>query len=142
MAPSKRGALGNNPLSQGIFTKTEESVEKTEKSELQPRPKAEKTSQNEESSISRVKNKDSRFLIDKREEKVNLRLSIKINDWLDALLKKGKRRHGQKIPKEVWVQAALELFKSMPVNWEDLESEEQLQEELKKLESRVKSIDS
>ena len=142
MATRKSSALGNNPLSQGIFTKTESSssvstqVTTTEKSE------ASKVNQEKKSKVSRKKNKDSRFLKSIREEKVNLRLSIKINDWLDGLLKKGKRNHGQKIPKEVWVQAALELFQSMPVNWEEIDSEERLAEELKNLESRMKNQDS
>ena len=142
MATRKSSALGNNPLSQGIFTKTESSssvstqVTTTEKSE------ASKGNQEKKSKVSRKKNKDSRFLKSIREEKVNLRLSIKMNDWLDGLLKKGKRNHGQKIPKEVWVQAALELFQSMPVNWEEIDSEERLAEELKNLESRIKNQDS
>ena len=142
MATRKSSALGNNPLSQGIFTKTESSssvsthVTTTEKSE------ASKVNQDKNSKVSRKKNQDSRFLKSVREEKVNLRLSIKINDWLDGLLKKGKRNHGQKIPKEVWVQAALELFQSMPVNWEEIDSEERLADELKKLESRIKNQDS
>ena len=142
MATRKSSALGNNPLSQGIFTKTESSssvstqVTTTEKSE------ASKVNQEKKSKVSRKKNQESRFLKSVREEKVNLRLSIKINDWLDGLLKKGKRNHGQKIPKEVWVQAALELFQSMPVNWEEIDSEERLAEELKNLESRIKNQES
>jgi hypothetical protein len=75
-------------------------------------------------------------------EAVNLRLPIELNDWLNELLKVGKRRHGSKIPKEVWVQAALELFKAMPVNWEEVGSEESLREALLNLESRIKNIDS
>lgn len=142
MAPSKRSALGNNPLTQGIFTKTEEQPSTTETATIETRPQTPKAPPEEKSQDSIIKNKESRFLKDKREEKVNLRLSIRVNDWLDSLLKKGKRKHGQKIPKEVWVQAALELFKSMPVTWEDVESEEQLQTELLKLESRIKILDS
>jgi hypothetical protein len=29
---------------------------------------------------------------------VNLRLPIELNDWLNDLLKKGKRKHGAKVP--------------------------------------------
>jgi hypothetical protein len=72
---------------------------------------------------------------------VNLRLPIELNDWLNDLLKKGKRKHGAKIPKEIWVQAALELFQAMPVNWEEIEDEESLREILKNLESSLKNID-
>lgn len=73
---------------------------------------------------------------------MNLRLPIDLNDWLNELLKKGKRRHGTKVPKEVWVQAALELFKAMPVNWEEIDSEESLRSVLLNLESRIKNIET
>jgi hypothetical protein len=73
-------------------------------------------------------------------EAVNLRLPIELNDWLNELLKVGKRRHGSKIPKEVWLQAALELFRAMPVNWEEIDSEESLRETLLNLESRIKNL--
>jgi hypothetical protein len=72
---------------------------------------------------------------------VNLRLSLELNDWLNELLKVGKRRHGSKIPKEVWLQAALELFRAMPVNWEEIDSEDSLRETLHFLESRIKNLD-
>ena len=52
---------------------------------------------------------------------VNLK-DLQSNDWLNELLKQGKRRHGLKIPKEVWVQAALELLKTMSANWEEIGS--------------------
>ena len=35
---------------------------------------------------------------------------------LDNLLKQGKQKHVQKIAKEVWVQALLELFRAMPID--------------------------
>jgi hypothetical protein len=131
MAVSKnksRSVLGDNPLSQGIFSKTQT------KTPTQP----------PESKIqeSKLKNQESRFLEKGEREAVNLRLPIELNDWLNELLKVGKRRHGSKIPKEVWVQAALELFKAMPVNWEEVDSEESLREALLNLESRIKNIDS
>ena len=75
-------------------------------------------------------------------EKVNFRIPIDLNDWLDDLVKQGKRRHGSKIPKEIWVQAALELFKNLPVNWEEIESTEDLRAKLFILESSFKSQDS
>jgi hypothetical protein len=73
-------------------------------------------------------------------EAVNLRLPLELNDWLNELLKQGKRRHGSKIPKEVWLQAALELFRAMPVNWEEMDSEESLREKLLNLESRIRNL--
>ena len=119
----ERKALGDNPLAQGIFRKTEES------SHSPP-----EMTENKESVIN---NKDSLFLNKGERESVNLRLPIELNDWLNELLKKGKRRHGSKIPKEVWVQAALELFQAMPVNWDEIDSEESLHSALLDLESRI-----
>ncbi|MBD0389256.1 MAG: hypothetical protein ICV54_22845 [Nostoc sp. C3-bin3] len=137
MAVSKsksRSVLGDNPLSQGIFSKTE-----TETPAQPPEPKNQEPIINNKES--RVKNQESRFLEKGEREAVNLRLPIELNDWLNELLKVGKRRHGSKVPKEVWVQAALELFKAMPVNWEEIDSFESLRETLFFLESRIKNLD-
>jgi hypothetical protein len=131
MAVSKnksRSVLGDNPLSQGIFSKTE-----TKAPTQTPEPNPEEP---------RLNNQESRFLKKGEREAVNLRLPIELNDWLNELLKVGKRRHGSKVPKEVWVQAALELFKAMPVNWEEVDSEESLRQALLNLESRIKNVDS
>ncbi len=84
-------------------------------------------------------NLDSRILNQEQKEKVNLRLSVELNDWLDDLLKKGKRQHGHKIAKEVWVQAALEFFRALPVDWQEIGSEESLRAALLMLESRIKN---
>ncbi len=133
MAVSKnksRAVLGDNPLAQGIFNKTA--------TESSPTNNQEPKSNNQEYTL---KNKESRFLDKSEKEAVNLRLPIQLNDWLNDLLKQGKRRHGSKIPKEVWVQAALELLKAMPVNWEEIDSEESLCEMLLNQESRIKSLD-
>jgi hypothetical protein len=130
MAVSKsksRSVLGDNPLSQGIFSKTETGT-----------PTEAPVSENQEA---RLKNQESRFLGKGKREAVNLRLSLELNDWLNELLKVGKRRHGSKIPKEVWLQAALELFRAMPVNWEEIDSEDSLRETLHFLESRIKNLD-
>jgi hypothetical protein len=78
--------------------------------------------------------------VNKSKSRSVLRLPIELNDWLNELLKKGKRQHGAKVPKEVWVQAALELFKAMPVNWEEIDSEESLREALFNLENRIKNL--
>lgn len=137
MAVSKsksRSVLGDNPLSQGIFSKTE-----TETPAQPPEPKNQEARINNQES--RIKNQEYRFLEKGEREAVNLRLPIELNDWLNELLKVGKRRHGSKVPKEVWVQAALELFKAMPVNWEEIDSEESLRETLFFLESRIKNLD-
>jgi hypothetical protein len=143
MAVSKsksRSVLGDNPLSQGIFSKTQ-----TETPTQPPEPNNQESRiENQEPRIEnqepRIENQESRFLEKGEREAVNLRLPIELNDWLNELLKVGKRRHGSKIPKEVWVQAALELFKAMPVNWEEIDSEESLRQTLLNLESRIKNL--
>jgi predicted RNase H-like nuclease (RuvC/YqgF family) len=164
MAVSKsksRSVLGDNPLSQGIFSKTqtetptqppepknqESRIENQESRIENQEPRIENQEpriENQESRIenqeSRIENQESRFLEKGEREAVNLRLPIELNDWLNELLKVGKRRHGSKIPKEVWVQAALELFKAMPVNWEEIDSEESLRQTLLNLESRIKNL--
>lgn len=161
-----RSALGGNPLAQGIFSKTE--IQNVPESSPSPESTdnlessieiIESRSNNQESIIknqdlilnnldsrqnnldSTAKNQDSRFFNKGDREPVNLRLPIDLNDWLNELLKKGKRRHGSKIPKEIWVQAALELFQAMPVNWEEIDSEESLHSTLFNLESRIKNLD-
>jgi hypothetical protein len=130
MAVSKkkqRAVLGGNPLNQGIFSKTtSDRVEESEEIKNQE---------------SRFNNQESRFLKKAEREAVNLRLPIEINDWLNDLLKQGKRKHGQKIPKEVWVQAALELFRAMPVDWAEIDSVEGLQEALEALELKLKEME-
>jgi hypothetical protein len=151
MAVSKsksRSVLGDNPLSQGIFSKTqtETPTQPPEPNNQEPRienqePRIENQEPRIENQEPRIENQESRFLEKGEREAVNLRLPIELNDWLNELLKVGKRRHGSKIPKEVWVQAALELFKAMPVNWEEIDSEESLRQTLLNLESRIKNVE-
>jgi hypothetical protein len=118
--------LGNNPLSRGVFSKTSQDP----------------PSQSEKTQESSKKIQESSFLFDSEKEKVNLRIPIELNDWLDSMLKLGKRTHGQKIPKEVWVQAALELLKAMPVDWSQVATKAELQEQLRELERRISKEDS
>ena len=133
-------ALGNNPLSQGIFRKTVESTVSTNTDETVEVASIVETGNQEPRLQPASSNKqESRFLIDEQKEKVNLRLSVELNDWLDDLLKKGKRQHGHKIAKEVWVQAALEFFRALPVDWQEIDSEESLRATLLRLESRIKN---
>lgn len=119
--------LGTNPLSRGVFSKTSEDTSSASEKKIQEK---------------RIKNKESVFLPDGDKEKVNLRLTIELNDWLDTLLKQGKRTHGQKIPKEVWVQAALELLRVMPVDWSQIGTKADLRERLCELERRINKEDS
>ena len=133
-------ALGNNPLSQGIFSKTVESAVSADTDEtVEVASIVETESQEPKSQPALADIQESRFLNEEQKEKVNLRLSVELNDWLDDLLKKGKRQHGHKIAKEVWVQAALEFFRALPVNWQEIDSEESLRAALLMLESRIKN---
>ena len=150
-----RSALGGNPLSKGIFSKTEEIESMTEEIEPQPAQQIEiltslveiqESIVNTQESLIKIKEpliniQESRFLNKGERESVNLRLPIELNDWLNDLLKKGKRKHGSKIPKEVWVQAAIELFRSMPMDWEEIDTEENLHSALLNLESRINNLD-
>lgn len=171
MATSKgksRSALGNNPLAKGIFSKTvHNEVSEKEKAQNKDEASLEKESiiLNQESRLleppnngevespipqestilnqeSIIFNQESRFLAEQMTERVNLRLSIEINDWLNDLLKQGKRKHGRKIPKETWVQAALELFRALPVDWEAIRSEEDLRLALLNIESIINKTGS
>ena len=131
-------ALGNNPLSQGIFRKTVESKASADTDEIvEVASTVETGSKEAKLQPASANNLDSRFLIEEQKEKVNLRLSVELNDWLDDLLKKGKRQHGHKIAKEVWVQAALEFFRALPVDWQEIDSEDSLRATLLMLESRI-----
>lgn len=132
-----RATLGNNPLSQGIFSKTVELVSSNVEKDMEEEATV-KADSEERSPSTNLKKEESRFLTNELKEKVNLRLPVELNDWLDELLKKGKRQHGHKIAKEVWVQAALEFFRALPVDWQQIDSEESLQKILLKLESRIK----
>jgi hypothetical protein len=114
MAVSKgqsRSVLGDNPLNQSIFSKTVAD-------EAEPQP----TSEQKSIFLEDVDKEDK--------EAVNLRLPIKLNDWLNERLKRGKRLHKHKVPKEIWVQTALEFLIAMPVNWDEIDSEESLREAL------------
>lgn len=182
-----RSALGINPLSQGIFSKTASppavetdelknqelgiqqlqnqessllkinSIEQNQETVELPQPdttqesapsqpskktrkqKQEKIINNQESVINKA---ETSFLNEEAVERVNLRLSVEINDWLDSLLKQGKRTHGRKIPKETWVQAALELFRALPVDWQAIDSEDSLRQALTEIKSRISNQES
>ncbi|MBD2652010.1 hypothetical protein H6G45_00590 [Synechocystis sp. FACHB-383] len=146
MNVKRKSGLGNNPLAsaptaKGIFHKTETGNQNPENetissiAQIQPDtlqtipPKTPETGN---------QNPENGFLQASRElDKITLRIPIELNDWLDSLLKQGKRKHGQKIPKEIWVQAALELLRSMPVDWAEVQDLEQMREKLKILENGI-----
>ncbi|MGL5806013.1 MAG: hypothetical protein ACRC11_11325 [Xenococcaceae cyanobacterium] len=147
----KKKSLGNNPLlvsdlPKSIFSKTEvdETAEindcDTEVSEASAKP--DNTIESRINNIDSRKEQKSEFLGDREKERLNLRLPIDLNDWLDDLVKKGKRNHGRKIPKEVLMQAALEFFQRLPIEWENIRDIEDLRSTLNNIESRINIIDS
>ncbi|MDY7021684.1 MAG: hypothetical protein SWJ54_10015 [Cyanobacteriota bacterium] len=92
---------------------------------------------------SSIKSQESRFLNRSQAELrgTNVRLPIELIDWVDDLVKQGSRdKNKSRIPKEVWFQAALELFQSMPVDWDDISNEDELREILHSLDSRLKNL--
>jgi hypothetical protein len=148
MAVKKSKGLGSNPLSSGIFSKTD-SAEESPKNEVKSqesrksKPSAPTPEQTVNTQDSIVKDVESRFLNREQAELrgTNVRLPIELIDWVDDLVKQGSRdKNKSRIPKEVWFQAALELFQSMPVDWDDISDEEELRERLNSLESRLKSL--
>lgn len=143
----KKSGLGNNPLTpapttKGIFEKTispetgSQIPENGNQQSSNVDTAGDRAKTGKQKTDSRKKKKETGFLLEDQElDKVTLRIPIELNDWLDDLLKQGKRKHGQKIPKEIWLQAALELFKVMPVDWSEVQSIEQMREKLHILEN-------
>ena len=151
MNTKRKSGLGNNPLAsaptaKGIFEKTESRIQSPENgidpniTQGEPDTLTMVSSQNMEPVN---QNPENGFLQTDRElDKVTLRIPIELNDWLDSLLKQGKRKHGQKIPKEIWFQAALELLKSMPVDWSEIQTIEQMREKLHYLENEIQNMEN
>ena len=133
--------LGANPLTQGIFSKTEPTdapvgeIEKNQGTPLARIKNQETEGPTTKKEVSRKKNQE--FLGEGRREKVNLQIPGALNDWLDDLIKADKRQHGRKIPKQVWVQGAIELMQAMPVDWREVKDEGQLREALMGLAGKV-----
>lgn len=50
-------------------------------------------------------------------EQINIRIDIDINDWLNGLVTFTRRRHGQKINKEVLVNSMLVFVKDCNLDW-------------------------
>jgi L-ascorbate metabolism protein UlaG (beta-lactamase superfamily) len=71
-------------------------------------------------------------------ESIGLQVTAEINDWLDEVVKAGRRNYGKKIPKQVWIQASIELLRAMPVDWGEVAGLEDLREKLTELSQRVK----
>ena len=145
----KKGkALGNNPLSEGVFTKTEDSRVNSQDSRVNSQDSRVNSQDSrvnqvfQETQHSEISGQESQFLSRRQEDLrgTNVRLPNTLIDWVDELVRKGSRsKQKSRIPKEIWFQAALELFNSMPVDWGEIINEEDLRSKLEELKSRINS---
>ena len=145
----KQSGLGGNPLNQGLFSRTaieEEPAPVPEKpnqveSSSQTIESSKKNIQSSSKNIESIsKNLDSRFLVDienSDKESIGLQLTLEVNDWLDGLVKVGRRKHGKKIPKQTWIQAGVELLKAMPIDWTEMGDLDALRSQLSEIVSSV-----
>ncbi|NEP00347.1 MAG: hypothetical protein F6K58_17040 [Symploca sp. SIO2E9] len=126
---NKRTGLGESPLSGGLFQKTELGTNPGEK--IQPKAQ----SKNVDSTLQNIESTFLRDVEDSgiRKEPTGSRITYEISDWVNNLVSEGRRKNGHKIPKEVWVQAGLELLRAMPVEWSDVEDLEALRDKLSKI---------
>ncbi len=145
----KQSGLGGNPLTQGLFSRT--AIEEQPAPVPKKPKKVDSNSQSLESSSQKVesnsqtiesisKNLDSRFLVDienSSKESIGLQLTLEVNDWLDGLVKVGRRKHGKKIPKQTWIQAGVELLKAMPIDWTEMEDLDTLRSQLSEIVSSL-----
>lgn len=139
----KRSGLGGNPLSQGLFSRTTD-IETPETTSVQPVevPREEEKPQAKIKNIeSRKKKVENRFLEDIEEgskESIGLQVTTEINDWLDEIVKVGRRKHGRKIPKQIWIQAGVELLRAMPIDWTEIRDLDELRGKLSALATASK----
>ena len=137
---SKKSPLGVDPLSQGIFTKTvpEKRLEPVSK----PKTQAKFTSKAPETTPKKpapAKQKpEYGFLQDAEREKITLQIPVELNEWLDRLVRKSKRTFGHKVPKQIWIQAGIELLRVSSIRLEAVDSEETLRAELQKVVANMK----
>ena len=145
--------MGGNPLSKSLFSKTDADTE----AEVEQQPAAasvpvvEKVAQKKErvgekppakvtNLESRKKKIENRFLADIEDspkESIGLQVTAEVNDWLDEVVKVGRRKHGRKIPKQVWIQAGVELLRAMPVEWDEIGDLDELRGKLDDLSRLV-----
>ena len=92
----KRSGLGGSPLSQGLFSKTDAKTDAPVVKNVAPTTnRGEQESQPKATNIeSRKKNLENRFLEDVEDgskESIGLQVTTEINDWLDQIVKVGRR---------------------------------------------------
>jgi hypothetical protein len=65
-----------------------------------------------------------------KKEFIGLQVTTKVHDWLDEVVKASRRRKGRKLPKQVLIQAGIELLRAMPVDWTEVGDIEELRNKL------------
>ncbi len=136
---NKNKSLGQNPLASGIFSKTIESSVENLESNVKSLDSRTRSSEASDTSLASI-NQESGFLIRSQSSLMacNVRLPETLIDWLDNLVKSSSRdRQRARIPKEVWVQAALEYFKALPLDWNNIKDENDLRKKLEDLSKKV-----
>lgn len=117
----KRSGLGASPL--GLFSPTSDELE-------QSAPK-------QESSARTTRTRKSRGFLagveDGSKESIGLQVTTEVNDWLDRTVKKTRRKHGTKIPKQVIIQAGIELLRELVPDWSTITDVDALRAELQSL---------
>ena len=139
----KRSGMGGNPLSQSLFSRTDTESATSAVEVIPEEPKQEKKQAPSKAKKLESKNKkiENRFLEDMEtssKESIGLQVTTEINDWLDGVVKAGRRKHGKKIPKQVWIQAGVELLRSMPVEWTEISDLDELRRVLDSLSKAAK----
>ena len=64
-------------------------------------------------------------------DQVNVRLPAELNDWLNDVVRRTKRSHGAKVPKESLIEASVEFIKELNINWEGIKNKEDILELLR-----------
>ena len=132
----KNDPLGDNPLSKSIFSRT---TPKEEVKNQEPETRNQKPESVSQEPEARNQKPEAVFLRDGDKVKITVQLDENLNEWIDYLVKNGRKKHGHKIQKQTWIQAALELMQVIPIDWASIETPEQLQEELEKVAKTLKA---
>lgn len=139
--------MGINPLGGGgsLFDKTEPVTPKnSETSEPSKSTEKRQESQNLENRKKNLENRKKKstagFLQDiesSDKESIGLQVTTEINDWLDDVVKASRRKTGRKLPKQVLIQAGIELLRAMPVDWTEVGDIEELRNKLSQVVTLV-----
>lgn len=133
--PTKRSGMGGNPLSRGLFVKTEEPSDRPEVRSALAR-KTTKTTTSRPASTA-ISPSFLQTIEQGTKESIGVQITVDVNDWLDTVVKTGRRKQGKKIPKQVWIQAGVELLRAMPIDWTDMRDLDELRQTLATLAATV-----